>query len=386
MLECSVFSLCNVARASFYESESNATENFTRAIGLCRTGGGRPERWAAGGSGLTKPIKDKRVTIHDVAKDAEVSFAAVSKVLRNAYGVSDGLREKVNASIRKLGYTPNLAARAMRGKTFVLGVIFPDMRNPFFADILAGISSALERTPYQSVEGIARHSTEAALVQSMLDMQMDGLILVGSTTSQERLVELATKRPLVTIGHHMPAVTEFDTVNNNDEHSARIVVQHLVERGLKRISMLSLAVDNGTVILQREAGYQSQMEEAGLGGHVQVVRSPQTLRDIQVTAKQMLEASPRPQAIFCWTDFVALEVISVAEKLGLTIPGDVVVVGHDNTMFCDLEQNSLTSVDQSGEQLGLQAARLLVERIAGRRTPEHYVVQPRLVVRGSSLH
>ncbi len=103
----------------------------------------------------TKRKIAKRATILDVARDAEVSFAAVSKVIRGAYGVSDALRARVNASIEKLGYTPNTAARGMRGRTFVIGIIFPDLRNPFFSDVAAGMGTALERTQYQSCMGIA---------------------------------------------------------------------------------------------------------------------------------------------------------------------------------------------------------------------------------------
>lgn len=326
----------------------------------------------------------KRVTILDVAEDAGVSFAAVSKVLRNAYGVSDSLRARVNASIKKLGYTPNTAARGLRGRSFVLGTIFPDFRNPFFSDILAGVASALERTSYQTYLGIERHSNARALIQSMIDMQMDGLLLVGSWESETYLSEVGQRVPIVTVGHHLPNASSFDTVNNNDRQSGRLAVQHLVQNGFKRVVMLSLDVQNGTVIEEREAGFLEQMSELGHGDLARVHRAPQTLRDIQLAARTLLEGDQRPDAIFCWTDFVALEVMSVAKSMGLSIPDDVALVGHDNTMYCDFEQNSLTSIDQSGEQLGLQAARLLVERVEGRTESQHYVVQPRLVRRKSS--
>jgi LacI family transcriptional regulator len=103
-----------------------------------------------------------------------------------------------------------------------------------------------------------------------------------------------------------------------------------------------------------------------------------------VAARHLLESRQRPEAIFCWTDFVALEVLSVARELGLAVPGDLAVVGYDNTSYCDLAQNALTSIDQSGQVLGLQAARLLTERIKGRESAEHFVVTPRLVGRSSS--
>jgi LacI family transcriptional regulator len=115
-----------------------------------------------------------------------------------------------------------------------------------------------------------------------------------------------------------------------------------------------------------------------------VVVAPQTSRELQGIARHMLQARNRPEAIFCWTDFIALEVLSVARELGLRVPQDLAVVGYDNTAWCDLAQNALTSVDQSGQVLGLQAARLLIERIKGRETAEHLVVTPRLVVRDSS--
>ena len=93
--------------------------------------------------------KTGRVTIKTVAGDAGVSVAAVSKVLRDAYGVSEALRAKVQASMEKLGYRPHAAARGMRGQTYTLGMILPDIHNPFFTDIVAGVNTALERSPYQ---------------------------------------------------------------------------------------------------------------------------------------------------------------------------------------------------------------------------------------------
>jgi LacI family transcriptional regulator len=126
------------------------------------------------------------------------------------------------------------------------------------------------------------------------------------------------------------------------------------------------------------------MEQAGLKRHVKVVRAAQRPRDILAVMRQLLQSRGRPEAIFCWTDFIALEVLSVARELGLSVPGDLAVVGYDNTSWCDLAQNALTSIDQSGQVIGLQAARLLIERIQGRQQAEHFMVTPRLVARASS--
>lgn len=326
-----------------------------------------------------------RVTIREVAEDAGVSVAAVSKVLRDAYGVSEQMRLRVRHSMTKLGYRPHTAARGMRGQTFTIGVILPDVRNPFFADIMAGVNSAVERTQYQVLLGISSTggaTVDDALVDSMIDRQMDGLIIIGAA-DQDQLVEIAQRKPVVTVGNHHADNKVYDTVNNDDHEGASLVVRHLAAGGYRRIAMFSLISDS-TIITQREHGYRQAMTELGLGAAINVLRARQTLREVQVAARRLLQSPNPPDAIFCWTDFVALEIISVATELGLSIPQDVGIAGYDNTMFCDFAQNSLSSIDQSGELLGLQATRLLIERIKGRAEPEHFVVPPRLVARRST--
>lgn len=334
--------------------------------------------------------KSDRVTIKTVAEDAGVSVAAVSKVLRDAYGVSAELRSRVQASMQKLAYRPHAAARGMRGQTYTLGVLLPDLRNPFFGDIMAGVNSALERTQYQPLLGVSQSasSIELALVEAMFDRQMDGLILIGPRMLIGDVHAIAARSPTVLIGHHPPpGETMLDTVNNDDRLGAQIVVRHLVEMGYRNIAYLTqaLADEEATLVTtQREIGFLSAMAEAGLSRNATVIKALQTPRETQLAARHALQSRHPPEAIFCWTDFIALEVLSVAHELGLSVPGDVAVVGYDNTSYCDLAQNALTSIDQSGQVLGLQAARLLIERIKGRETAEHFVVTPRLVVRQSS--
>ncbi|MBZ9936834.1 LacI family transcriptional regulator [Mesorhizobium sp. BR1-1-16] len=333
------------------------------------SGGGRPNR----------------ITIRDVAADADVSVAAVSKVLREAYGVSASMRSKVHSSMAKLGYRPHTAARGMRGQTFTLGLILPDIRNPFFADIIAGFQDGLEGTQYQALIGINRSTSmvEEGLVDSMIDRQMDGLLIVGAN-DHEQLIAIAQRKPLVTIGNHHASNEVYDTVNNDDDEAARLAVRHLVDGGYRNIAMLSLITDS-TIIKERERGYTDEMNRLGLSRFARIVRSDQLQSSVQNAARAILTGPDRTEALFCWTDFIALQVIGVATELGLGIPDDVAIVGHDNTMYCDFGQNSLTSVDQSGRLLGLEAARRLIERIKGRQATEHYLVSPRLVVRRSSV-
>lgn len=333
--------------------------------------------------------KSDRVTIKTVAEDAGVSVAAVSKVLRDAYGVSAELRSKVQASMQRLAYRPHAAARGMRGQTYTLGVLLPDLHNPFFSDIMAGVNSALERTQYLPLLGVSQSvgAVEVALIDAMVDRQMDGLILVGPRMATADIITVAERTPTVVIAQHRPDVAAFDTVNNNDQLGAAVVVRHLAASGYRSIAYLTQLLadpEQAMVTTQREIGYRATMTELGLGRYTNVIAAEQTPRETQAAARHVLQSRSPPEAIFCWTDFIALEVLSVAHELGLSVPGDVAVVGYDNTSYCDLAQNALTSIDQSGQVLGLQAARLLIERIKGRETAEHLVITPRLVVRSSS--
>jgi DNA-binding LacI/PurR family transcriptional regulator len=353
----------------------------------------------------------KRATITEVAELAGVSRAAVSKVLRDAYGLSDDMRRRVQVAMDKLDYRPQTAARGLRGRTYTLGVLIPDIRNPFFPDILDGVMKQLEGTQYKTFLGIghSERRTEHELVDTMIDNKMDGLILIAPRLESEYLQALSAKVPCVLIGRHQSG-DGFDTVNNDDEQGARLVVDHLAGLGHTRISHLALlfAQDYGqSVNIFRQRGYVSQMEKHGLepdvlpwegtfadagrtGALAMLGHDPRFpwsfawRDDGRGGAEKLLTSKQRPTAIFGWTDNVAFGAMSAAAEMGISVPNELSIVGYDNSGICDIKQISLTSVDQSAHVLGETSARLLVERIEGRTEESHFVAPPRLVVRGST--
>ena len=331
-----------------------------------------------------------RPTIRTVAEDAGVSRSAVSKVLCNAYGVSPELRSRVLASIERLDYRPQTSARAMRGHAYTLGVLASEIHNPFFADVFVGISRVLAETDYQPLLGVSQSSDqkESSLVEAMLDRQVDGLIWIAPRVRRDVLDATSRRVPTVVVGYHDAQSEGFDTVNVDDEAGARLAVEHLHAQGLERISMISVTWPNteGTVPHLREQGYLNAMKERGLGRFAQVVHSQESAIDVGPLTEALLGRDDRPEALFCWNDFAAFEALSQARVAGLDVPRELAIVGFDNTAFCRLEQNSLTSIDQSAEFLGENAARLLLERIAGRSSAQHILLQPVMKVRRSSLH
>jgi DNA-binding LacI/PurR family transcriptional regulator len=329
---------------------------------------------------------NKRATIRDVAERAGVSPAAVSKVLRNAYGLSDEMRRRVTAAIGELSYRPQLAARGLRGSTYTLGVLLPDIRNPFFPDIFDGIVATLSKTHYQPLLGVrpSAELTERGVVETMLDRKVDGFIMIAPLLDHAFLESVARQVPLVIIGRH-DRDGGFDTMNNDDELGARLAVEHLVALGHRRIAYFCLdaaKVGETNPAIYRRKGYRSAMREHGLEPAVHIASS---MGDhATVTAMEVLRGRDRPTAIFAWTDSVAIAAMAVASGLGLKVPRDLSVVGYDNAPIDGLPQLSLTSVDQSARHLGARSASLLMERIDGRTAETHEVVPPRLEIRGST--
>lgn len=333
---------------------------------------------------------NKRATIQDVAKKAGVSRAAVSKVLRNAYGLSDDMRRRVETAMGELSYRPQMAARGLRGSTYTLGILLPDIRNPFFPDILDGVSSALSRTQYKQLLGVrpSAEATERELVETMLDRKLDGLIMVGPKLDNNYLKSLAHQVPLVLIGRS-DHDCDFDTVNNDDEAGAHLIVDHFVSQGHTRIEYFGVdagRVEGANSVVVRQEAFLKAMTKHGLAASVSlIVNADYHWRDSDLaSAKEWLSKPDRPSAVFCWTDSVAIILMAAAQELGLKVPEDIAIAGYDNSRIAALPQISLTSVDQSAKTLGEKAAELLIERIEGREREMHFVTEPKLCVRRSS--
>lgn len=331
-----------------------------------------------------------RVTIRDVAEDAGVSVAAVSKVLRDAYGVSEAMRNKVRHSIEKLSYRPHSAARGMRGQTYTIGVILADIKNPFFPELIDGINSGLEGTQYVPLYGIGhgRTTTEKAIIEAMVDRRMDGLIMIGQRMTNAEVEAIAREAAIVVIGHHSPEAHLFDSANNNDEGGGAKVVEHLLAKGYKHPAMITLRrpdLGEADVSLRREAGFTRAMRAAGFEDRtISIAPSADDIDDVTATVRQLLDGPEPPDAIFGWADYYALEVLSALRTLGLRVPEDTGVIGYDNSGPCAFTQNDLTSIDQFGFDIGRQATRMLLERIGGRTHAEHFLVEPKVIERGST--
>ena len=311
----------------------------------------------------------RRITIVDVARHAGVSTTAVSKVMRNAYGASPEMQIKVRAAIEELGYRPSAAARGLRGQTYTIGVMLPEMRNPFFADILDGITEQLGGTDYQVLMAACCNDEpgEARITEAMIDRSMDGVILIAPISSRRHLQKVARTVPTVVIGRHGHS-PDYDTVTDDDFAGAGLVVDHLVALGHQRIAHIEHAERDPVRLrempnAQRADGYLHAMRAHGLSDYIDIASTTYTQRGGYLGAQQLLARPTRPTAIFAGADIVAMGVLDALTEAGLSAPGDISLAGYDDTMFAAFGPISLTTVDQAGHQMGANAARLLLERI-----------------------
>jgi LacI family transcriptional regulator len=324
-----------------------------------------------------------------VARLANASTAAVSRVLRNAYGVSEEMTLRVRSAMDELGYRPHAAARGMRGKTYTVGIVHPDLRNTFFPDIFKAVADPVMTSGRQLVFATTEWTTTEEVLAAMHDRQIEGLIVIAAHIDETKLIDMARQLPII-VTHRHSYSNVYDTVVSDDETGARMVVQHLVELGHRRIAHIGptrgkLATQMRHVSARRSRAYQHAMREHGLGAHVQVLESENYLtEDGYREARIVLAHSNRPTAIFAGTDHVAFGVMQAAHEAGLSIPGDLSLVGYDNTRTGGMWPLSLTTVDQNPTEIGLTAARLLLSRIGGRQKSERYSFAPKLVVRGTT--
>jgi LacI family transcriptional regulator len=331
----------------------------------------------------------RRPAILDVARKAGVSRAAVSKVIRNAYGVSPEMRARVNAAIEELGYRPSSAARALRGASFTIGMEMPFVGNPFLSSIMAGAVAELEGTGYQLVVAPAELNATEGLraIEALADRGVDGIVTVSPLVETEWLERLAARAPVVMIGRH-DTTDLYDTVTSNDREGARLVMDHLLGLGHRNIAHLtrSEAVTRqgtGSPHSLRLDAYRDAMNAAGLSSSISVLRGGPTEEEARALVLPILRDSRRPTAIFAANDELALGAQRAALELGVG-PSQLSIVGYDDVAVAGHPAIALTTVAQPGYAMGRRAVELVRERLDGRTRAVHHQFDVTLQVRGSS--
>ncbi len=336
---------------------------------------------------MQRPTRERPPTIHDVAHRAGVSKSLVSLVLRGSPSVSLSRREAVERAVAELGYRPNLIARSLvRRRTKVLGVILPDLHNPFFAEVVDGIRERAAEAGYRTLIGngtlASRGREEAEAIEMMLELRADGLILVGPQIDTRAIVAASAALPVVLVTRATRA-RSVDSVVNDDRLGATLAVEHLAALGHGRIAHIDGGGAPGAE--PRRRAYLRTMGRLGLAAHARIAGGVFSEEGGARGVRSLLAAGDAPTAIFVADDIAALGALSEMTGRGLRVPDDVSLVGYDNTSLAALRAIDLTTVDQPRFQMGAAAVAILLERLAGDRTePTRIVRAPTLVVRGTT--
>jgi DNA-binding LacI/PurR family transcriptional regulator len=322
--------------------------------------------------------------MEDVAREAYVSRALVSLVMRGQPNVSDERRRRVQEAAARLGYRPNAMARGLASRrTKTVGVILDDLRNPFFAEIAGGVEELASELGYQLLLGAGGRQArrERAALAALLEYRVDGLILVSPRMRVPDIAAVAPEAPLVLVGRQIRGI-DADFVVIDERHGSELVLDHLVGLGHERIAHVDGGKGAGGP--QRRTAYVQGMKRRRLGRHVRVIPGDFTEEAGVNAATELLREGELPTAIFAANDMVAAGLLGGFDQAGVDVPGELSIVGYDNISIAHLAHVSLTTVDQPRTNMGRLALELLLDRIDNRRPSVLRLIEPTLVVRSTT--
>lgn len=337
-----------------------------------------------------------RVTMADVARESGVSMMTVSRVVNEKDDVSPVTRQRVLETIERLGYRPSGIARGLATRhTGTLGLVVPDVANPFFAEVARGVEHVAYAEGYNVFLCNTDEDPERELdvLGSLEEKRVDGIVLCSSRLDSADLQMVVNTHPAVVLVNRRidsccrsdDAATGVRAVLVDDVVGGELTTRHLLSRDHRAIGFLS-GPPGSRSGQGRLAGYRATMERAGLTVNEAWVRSCGPVAEAgREVAYALLEEHPELTALLCYNDLVAVGVLRACVDLELEVPDDLAVVGFDDIPLAALVTPPLTTCRIPRHQLGVQAIRQLLAQIRGETSGTvEIVLQPELVIRASA--
>ncbi|NMO94719.1 LacI family DNA-binding transcriptional regulator [Paenibacillus lemnae] len=327
-------------------------------------------------------------TIYDIARLAGVSTATVSKVFNNRGSISDKTKKRIMAISEELNYQPSGVASALAGKkTFTIGLLIPDVMNPFFAEMTRHVEDRAHELGFNLVICNTDNNQQKELkyIQLLRQKRVDGIVAATGVSDEKLLKELIKDEiPVALISRDM-SVLSASTVLVDDFAGGHAAASYLIALGHRRIGIVTESLD---IISSRDRvrGFQDAMDNAGLtlaGDQVKV--SDFSPEGGSRAACELLDSTHPPTAIFACNDILAIGVMHAARQKGLSVPLQLSVIGFDNTLLAALSDPPLTTIAQPIQAMGQQVVDLITREINEITSiKQRIVLLPELVIRGSA--
>jgi LacI family transcriptional regulator len=328
-------------------------------------------------------------TIADVATRAGVSTATVSRVLAGRGGARPETRERIITSARELGYRPSGVARSLKLQTTrTLGLVITDIGNPFFPELVRAVEDAARARNYAVLLCNAGEDggREAAYLELLAERRVDGIVIASSGVGVRHGAWLATAPlPVVLVNCASPAAS-LPTILSDNRVGARLAIEHLLSLGHRRIGHIS-APSRNEAAAERLQGARDAFRDAGLDpAELLVAEGDGHVAGGAAAAHLLLEREPALSGIFAYNDLSAIGAIRTIRGRGLTVPGDVSVVGFDDVDLAAYADPPLTTIAQQTARMGRWAVAQLLDRLSGdgHPPPETVLLPVRLEIRGST--
>jgi len=330
--------------------------------------------------------KTHRPTLKDVARQAGVSIKTVSRALNDEPRISTDTRTKVLAVVQELGFRPNVLARHVRagGRDSAVGLVIPDLANPFFGSVAAGVESVIRPHGLTLFVGSSDEdpSRERAAIMTFLDRQPVALLVVPTATGDHEYLRPERKRGLPIVFVDRPPVRlTADCVLTDNFDATRHAVSHLIQQGHRRVAFVGDTPNTLYTRQERFRGYRSALEGAGIRVSPQLVVHGHHENDMAAATRQVLALAEPPTAIFAANNFASMGAIRALQQ---TNRREVALVGFDDFPLADALDPAVTVVAQDTARLGVTAAELALARMHGDRSRARTVILPAAMIpRGS---
>jgi LacI family transcriptional regulator len=333
----------------------------------------------------------RNVTVADIAREAGVSMMTVSRVINHKDEVSAETRQRVQEIIDRLSYRPSGIARSLATRhSGTIGLVIPDVSNPFFADVARGAEDVAwaERYSIFLCNTEEDPQRELAVVNSLEEKRVDGVVLFSRLERRQLIGVLKHHPAAVLINRQTPKkniTPAIGTVRLDDVLGSQLVIRHLLDRGHQAIGFLAgpLTSHSGR---SRSKGYHQALTEAGLPlNPLWEHHCAPTVDGGYTGARDLLSAQPKLTALFCFNDLIAVGALQACIESGRSVPHDLAIAGYDDIPLAALVTPSLTTCRAPRYELGAEAVHLLLSRIRGCNDPcKEIVLKPQLVIRASA--